>query len=185
MTSRRMGLAIAIGMSLMLPVGVVAQSDAAGEEITIPQLEGLAWHRSDDLTGAQMQETLPEDEVADWATLVESVGATFDDLEWTYQQAFDPAELPNLGGMATVQVAGVETEALRSAVVADIVTQVERAGFESPAVQTTTLNGKDVSIVVMPDGVDITDAVVYASGDTAWALVMPSDLAEQALEQLP
>ncbi len=132
-----------------------------------------------------MQEALPEAEVADWATLVDSVGGTFDDLEWTYQQAFDPAELPNLGGMATVTVAGADTDALSAAVVADIVTQVQRAGFDAPLVETATITDKDVAVVVMPDGMTVADAVVYAAGDTAWALVLPEDLTESALEQLP
>ncbi len=36
-------LAMALGLSLMLPLGVFAQSDDAGENIIIPELEGLAW----------------------------------------------------------------------------------------------------------------------------------------------
>jgi len=183
MTKRSMGLAMAIGLSLMLPLGASAQSDA--EDVTVPELDGLAWYRTDELTGTQMQETLPEDEVADWATLVESVGATFEDLEYTYQEAFDPAALPSLGGIATVQVAGADTKVLRTAVVADIVGAIVGAGLDEPTVEETTLAGKDVVRVEMPEGAGHEDAVVYASGDVAWALVIPSELAEAALEQLP
>ncbi len=39
--------------------------------------------------------------------------------------------------------------------------------------------------LAMPEGAGHEDAVVYASGDVAWALVIPPELAEAALEQLP
>jgi len=132
-----------------------------------------------------MQEMLPADEVADWTTLLDGVGATFDDLEYTYQEAFDPATLPSLGGVATVQVTGADTDALRAAVVADIVASILGAGLDEPAVEETTLGGKDVVRVEMPEGAGHEDAIVYASGDVAWALVIAPELAEAALEQLP
>lgn len=186
-TMRWSSVAVALGLSLTLVGGAVtAQSDEPkNEDVPIPELDGLAWYRSDDLSGTEMESTLPADEVADWATLVDGAGASFEDLEYTYQSAFDPAALPDLGGMATVRVAGANTETLRAVVAEDIVDQVAGAGFEAPSIEPATIGGKDVLIVAMPDEVGLEDAVIYASGDMAWALVLAPELASSALEQLP
>jgi hypothetical protein len=177
---------MSVGLSLALPMAVSAQPEAgADEDMLVPQLDGLAWYRSHELTGAQMQETLPEQEVADWATLLDDVGATFDDIEYTYQRAFDPATLPDVGGVAVVRIAGADTDTLRDAVVADISLQLERAGYAAPTTEAGELAGKQVVIVAMPEDIGLDDAVVYASGDTAWAIALEPDLVEAALDQLP
>ena len=183
--TRWSSLAGALGLSLVMATGAFAQGETDETAVVVPELEGLAWYRSDDLTGPEMEASLPQDEVADWATLLEGASATFEDLDYTYQSAFDPAALPDLGGMATVRVAGADTDALRTAVAGDIVLQVEKAGFTAPPVEPGTVGGKDVVIVRMPAEVGLEDAVIYASGDVAWAIVMAPELAAAALEQLP
>lgn len=186
-TTRWSSLALALGLSLTLVGGAVtAQSDEpTNEAVPIPELEGLAWYRSDELSGPEMESTLPAEEVADWAILVDGAGASLEDLEYTYQSAYDPAALPNLGGIATVRVVGANTETLRAVVAEDIVNQVVKAGFEAPSIEPATISGKDVVIVAMPDEIGLEDAVIYASDDVAWALVLAPELASSALEQLP
>ena len=81
-------LALALGLCLLLPLGVAAQSGVTEEAVPLPELDGLAWYRSIDLSGEDMQATLSEEEVAEWAVMVDMTGATFDQLEYTYQTAF-------------------------------------------------------------------------------------------------
>jgi hypothetical protein len=189
----RPSLALALAFCLALPIGAAAQSDTADEPtsgddqaaVLVPELEGLAWHRSIDLSGPEIEATLDDDEVAEWATLLDGAGATFDALEYTYQSAFDPTDLPALGGLATVRVAGADTDVLRAVVVNDMVGQVVRLGHDAPESRDATVGGKDVTIVVLPDDLGLHDATVYAQGDVAWVVLMPEDLTALVVEQLP
>ncbi len=182
-------LALAAALSLSLVATAAAQSSNADEGTSdpaaAPELEGLAWYRSVDVTGSEIETTRETDEVADWVKLAAGAGAALADLEYTYYQAFDPAALPNLGEMATVRVAGAETDALRGAVVQDIVDQVVGWGSDAPVPEETVIGDKNVVVVSLPDEIGLTDAIVYASGDSAWVLLLDGDRAGQALAQLP
>ncbi len=186
-------LTIALGLCLLLPLSAAAQSETdadstpspTGESASLPELEGLAWYRSIDLSGPEMQSALSEDEVAEWGVMLDGADATFDQLEYTYQAAFDPSTLPDLGGLATVRIAGADTEVLREVVVEDIVSQVIGRGNDAPEVLDATIGGKDVTIVRLPPEVGLEDAIVYASGDAAYIFLMAEDLAALGLAQLP
>ncbi len=184
---RRSSLVLAVGLCLSLPLAVLAQSEPEAEATpaTVPQLEGLAWYQSVDVTGAEIQSTRDTAEVAEWAKLVEGAGATLDELEYEYFKAFEPAALPSIGEYATVRVAGANTDALRAAVVQDIVDQMVGLGGEAPVPQETVIDGKDVVTVALPEALGLADAIVYASGDIAYVLLLDEELAAQALAQLP
>jgi hypothetical protein len=197
-TMRRASLPIALAACLILPSGALAQSEtsppddqggtpAAGSVATalLPELDGLAWYRSVDLTGEEIRSTLPEDEVAAWGTTLDHAGATFDQLEYAYHSAFDPATLPEVAALATVRIAGVDEDVLRAAVVQDIVAQVVATGSEAPEPHETTIAGKDVTVIGLPAALGSEAAIVYAHGDIGYVLLMSADLATAALEQLP
>jgi hypothetical protein len=182
-------LALAVALCLPMTAVASAQSDPAEEPtpapITLPELDSLAWYRSIDLSGPQIASEADEVEVGQWTALVEGAGASLAELEYAYQAAFDPSLLPDLGGIATVRVAGADTDGLRAAVVDDIVNQVVSLGDEPPEPQAATIGGKDVIVVELPDAAGFADAIVYASGDVAYVVLLAEDLAEQALQQLP
>ncbi len=182
-------LALAAALSLSMMSTATAQSGNADEGTSdpaaAPELEGLAWYRSVDVSGADIESARDADEVAQWVKLVDGAGAALADLEYSYYQAFDPATLPNLGEMATVRVAGAETDALRGAVVRDIVSQVVGWGGDAPVPEEAMIGGKNVVVVNLPDEFGLADAIVYASGESAWVLMLDGELAGRALEQLP
>jgi hypothetical protein len=186
-----MSLTVALGLSLLLPLSAVAQSESesaeapVGERAPLPELDGLAWHRSIDLSGPQIQSTLGEEEVAEWATLVDGAGAAFDELEYSYQAAFDPSALPDMGGLATVRLAGADPDVLREVVVDDIVAQVVALGNDAPEPRTATIGDKEVIVVTLPAEAGFEDAIVYVQGDLAYVFLMAEDLAALALQQLP
>jgi hypothetical protein len=188
-----MSLTVALGLSLLLPLSAVAQSEGAeksaetpvSERAPLPELEGLAWYRSIDLSGPQIQSTLGENEVTEWGTLVDGAGVGFADLEYTYQAAFDPSALPDMGGLATVRLAGADTDVLLEVVVADIVAQVVSLGNDAPEPLETTIGDKDVTVVSLPAEAGFEDAIVYVQGDVAYVFLMAEDLAALALQQLP
>lgn len=186
-----MSLTVALGLSLLLPLSAVAQSESesaeapVSERAPLPELDGLAWHRSIDLSGPQIQSTLGEEEVAEWATLVDGAGAAFDELEYSYQAAFDPSALPDMGGLATVRLAGADPDVLREVVVDDIVAQVVALGNDAPEPRTATIGDKEVIVVTLPAEAGFEDAIVYVQGDLAYVFLMAEDLAALALQQLP
>ena len=47
------------------------------------------------------------------------------------------------------------------------------------------MGGKDVVVLELPDEMGREDAIVYASADTAYVLLLAEELAAQTLEQLP
>jgi hypothetical protein len=186
-TTRRMSLAIAMGLVLVLPAGMSAQTESTAEESggALPTLEGLGWYRSLDLSGTEIQETLSADEVVEWAKLVDGAGATFEQLGYTFDAVVDPTQLPDLGGIATVRVDGADTATLRAAVVQDVLDQVGVLSVPAPEPVETTISGKDVVLLDLPDAMTGEDAMIYASGDTAWVILLPTDQAAAALQQLP
>jgi hypothetical protein len=197
-TMRRASLLIALGACLVLPAGAMAQAETSppdAQGVTpaqdptatelLPRFDGLAWYRSVDLTGEEIQSTLPEDQVAAWGATLDHAGATFDQLEYAYHSAFDPDTLPEVAGLATVRIVGVEEDVLRAAVVQDIVAQVVATGSPAPEPQETTMAGKDVTVVGLPAALGHKAAIVYAHGDIGYVLLMSADLATAALEQLP
>jgi hypothetical protein len=193
----RASLAITVGVSLLLPFSAAAQSEdtdaspaqdvpiAGAAPVTLPELQGLAWHRSIDLTGPEMESELSPDEVADWGVLLDNADATFDQLEYTYQAVFDPSKLPDLGGLATVRIVGADEAVLREAVVQDIIDQVVGLGADAPTTNEATIGERQVTVVSLPESVGIADATVYASGDTAYVFLLPESLIADALAQLP
>ena len=186
MTSRWSSLTITLGLCLLLPLGAVAQSETTAEDeaVVVPQIEGLGWYRSLELTGPQIESTRDEDEVAQWTAMLEGAGATFDQLEYTYQAAFDPSALPQIGGLATFRIDGVDTTVLREAVIGDIVAQFTIDGGV-PATREATIGDKDVAVISLPEAVGIDEAIVYASGEVAYVFLMEEDLAALGLAQLP
>jgi hypothetical protein len=94
---------VALGLCLLLPLVAAGQSENTvdDEAAVVPQIEGLGWYRSIDLTGPEIQDVRDAEEVAQWAAMLESAGATFDQLEYTYDAAFDPStllKLSHIGG---------------------------------------------------------------------------------------
>lgn len=185
----RLALSVAMGLCLLLPLAVVAQDETDADTssgVLVPELEGLAWHRSEDLVGPQMEAALAGADFDAWNKLVEGAGGGFDDLEYTFQSVFDPTTLPQLGSVGTVRVAGAQPDALRAAVVGDIVDQVTGLGLSEPTVEETTIGDKDVTIVALPDEFGFrSDATVYVQGDTAWVLILDDERLPVALGQLP
>ena len=123
--------------------------------------------------------------IAQWGTLVGDSGATFDDLEYSYHSAFDPSQLPELGGVAMVRIAGTDEDVLREAVVADVVAQVVRSGAEAPEPRETTNGEKDVVVLSLPPEIPFETATIYAHGDVAWVFLLSEEHVGPALEQLP
>jgi len=175
---------MAVGLSLTLSVGASAQSEATGEDVVIPKLEGLAWYRSLDLSGPEIESTREPEEVAQWSAMLENAGASFDQLEYTYDAAFDPATLPQIGGLATFRIEGVDTDVVREAVVTDIVSQFTGAEGGAPQTSDEVVGGKDVVVIDLPEGTGMENAYVYTAGDTAYVFLMVEDLAALGLAQL-
>lgn len=181
-------LLVVIALTLVVPLGATAQDDADRAEepaIVLPELEGLAWYRSTDLAGSEMQDALSEDEVAAWDVLAGGAGATLDDLSYTFDLAFDPAVLPRIGAIATVRVAGADTGELDAAVVQDIIDQAVALGAAAPEPQRTTLDGKDVTVLVLPEAMGFETATVYTNDAASYVMLLPAGLAADALQQLP
>lgn len=183
-------LALAIASSLLLVAVTAAQGDPERTSpepsaVLVPELEGLVWYRTTDLGGSEIEATRDADEVAEWTKLAEGVDASLAELEYTYQVAFDPADLPDQPAIATVRVPDAETSALHAAVVQDIVNQVVNLGEEAPKPVADTIAGKQVTVVGLPEQLGLDDAIVFATGDMAYVFLMARDLAEQALGQLP
>ena len=183
---------IAVGMlafALTVPVATAAQSDpeqaSPSPEAPLPVLDGVAWYESLALAGDEWSAELSPDELAAWDTLAETAGVSIDQVEYSYQQAFDPAQLPVIGGIASVRIAGAETDVVRDAVIADLSAQVTGLGRPEPDVSEAVMGDKEVLVVPMPEALSDHDAVVYASGDEAWVILLEPDLVEQALGQLP
>ena len=183
---------IAAGMfalALAVPVAATAQSEpeqaSPSPEAALPVLDGVAWYEAVALAGDEWSAELSADELAQWDTLAETAGVSIDQVEYSYEQAFDPAELPVIGGIASVRIAGTETAAVRDAVIADLTAQVTGLGEPEPDVSEAVMAEKDVLVVPMPEALSEHDAVVYASGDQAWVILLEPDLVEQTLNQLP
>lgn len=185
-TTRWSGLAVILATSLLLPQATSAQSATAVEDeaVVVPDIEGLGWYRALDLTGPEIKSTRDADEVVQWEAMLESAGATFDQLHYTYQAAFDPSTLPQLGGLATFRIEGVDTTTIREAVTADLVAQFTVDG-DTPTTTQATIGDKDVTVIGLPDTVGIVEAIVYAAGDVAYVFLMDEDLAALGLAQLP
>jgi len=178
---------VALGLCLLLPLVAAGQSENTvdDEAAVVPQIEGLGWYRSIDLTGPEIQDVRDAEEVAQWAAMLESAGATFDQLEYTYDAAFDPSTLPQIGGLATFRIDGVDPTVVREAVVGDIVAQFTGLEDDAPATRETTIGDKDVTVISLPEAVGVEDAIVYVSGDIAYVFLMDEDFATLGLAQLP
>jgi hypothetical protein len=186
MTSRWTLAVGALAMTMALPLGVVAQSEADDAAApTLPALEGLDWYRTQALAGEEWSTELSADALRQWDTLTEAAGVSIDQVEYTYQQAFDPARLPVVGGVATVRIAGAPGDVVRDAVIADITAEVTASGDVEPEVSETVMADKEVLVVGLPAAMSDHDAVVYVNGDSAWVLLLEPELVEQALAQLP
>lgn len=187
-STRRTILTTTIALCLLLPAAAAAQpetDEASPPPVVVPPLEGLAWYRAVDTTGSEIEQNRDQAEVDAWALLAERADAPLDALEYSVLEAFDPAALPDLGSIVTLRVAGAETGALRDAVVQDIIDQAVAVGTDPPEPADETVAGKDVVVLGLSDALASEDAIVYASGDEAWVLLLPRDRAEQVLEQLP
>jgi len=178
-----------LALALTVPAAAAAQSDAEqaspSPEAPLPVLDGVGWYESVALAGDEWSAELSPDELAAWDTLAETAGVPIEQVEYSYQQAFDPAQLPVIGGIASVRIAGAEADVLRDAVIADLTAQVTGLGEPEPDVSEAVMAGKDVLVVPLPEALSDHDAVVYASGDQAWVILLDADLVEQALDQLP
>ena len=174
-------------LALALPLGAQAQSEEPSAEpsVNVPQIEGLGWYTSIDVAGADVESTFSAEEVQQWAAMLDVAGATLDDLEYSYRQVVDPATLPQLGGLATVRIAGADEAAVLAAVLADISAQAVNLGAEPTSSEPTTVGGKDVTRVDLPPAMGPDDAYVYVRGDTAWVFVMQQALAELGLQEMP
>jgi hypothetical protein len=182
-TSIRAASMVVAGV-LLLTAAAVAQESSADDPV-VPELTGLAWHQSVDQTGTEIEATAAADEVDAWRSMLDDAAGSFSDFDYAFYDAYDPATLPRLGSLATVRVAGAETDALRAAVIADIVAQAVALDAEPPTPEPTTLAGRDVAVMSLPEQMGFETAIVYANGDTAWVLLMPLEDAAQAIEQLP
>jgi hypothetical protein len=183
---RRWSLLISMALLLTLPLATTAQDATADEDaVVLPELEGLAWYRSTDVSGAQMPDRLSEDEVTAWSVLADGAGGSLDDLSYTFDLAFDPAALPRIGAMATVRVDGADPAALQAAVVQDIVDQAVSLGAEPPDPKPTMLGDKAVTVVKLPEVMGFETATVYTIGDVAYVMLLPAALVAEALERLP
>jgi hypothetical protein len=177
-------VALSVVLALLLPLAAIAQPDASPDKET-PEIEGLGWYTSIDVAGADIESTYSAEEVEQWAVMLDAAGASFDDLEYTYQQVVDPATLPQLGGLATVRIDGAGEEAVLAAVLVDISAQAVSLGAEPTVSEPAIVGGKDVTKVDLPDELGPDDAYVYVLGDRAWVFVMQEALAELGLQGMP
>jgi len=184
---RRATALFAAILALALPLGALGQSEepSAEPDASVPQIEGLGWYTSIDVAGASVESAFSPEEVQQWTAMLDVAGATLDDLEYSYRQVIDPATLPQLGGLATVRIAGADEAAVLAAVLADISAQAVSLGAEPTSSEPTTVGGKDVTRVDLPPEMGPDDAYVYVSGDTAWVFVMQQALAELGLQGMP
>jgi hypothetical protein len=173
--------ALSMVLALLVPLTAAAQPDASANEES-PEIEGLGWYTSVDVVGADIESAYSAEEVEQWAAMLDAAGASFEDLEYTYQQVVDPATLPQLGGLATVTIDGASEEAVLAAVLVDISSQAVSLGAEPTVSAPAIVGGKDVTKVDLPDELGPDDAYVYVRGDTAWVFVMQEALAELGLQ---
>ena len=117
--------------------------------------------------------------------MLDVAGATVEDLEYTYQRIIDPETLPQLGGLATVRIAGAPEDAVLAAVLADVSAQAVALGAEATTSEPVILGGRDVVRIDLPEELSPDDAFVYVRGDTAWVFVMQESLAELGLQEMP
>lgn len=173
-------------LAVSLPLAVASQ-DAADDEPTgaSPLIEGLGWYTTIDVTGAEIGSAFTEEEAEQWVAMLDVAGATLDDLEYTYQRIIDPETLPQLGGLATVRIAGATEDEVLAAVLADVSAQAVALGAEPTTSEPVTLGGKDVVRIDLPPELGPDDAFVYVLGDTAWLFIMQESLAELGLQGMP
>lgn len=184
--SRWRNAAVAAVLAVSLPLAVAAQDEPADDTAGAPPvIEGLAWYTSIDVAGAEVETAFTEDEVAQWTAMLDVAGATVDDLEYSYRRIVDPATLPQLGGLATVRIAGATEDEVLAAVLADTSAQAVALGAEPTTSEPLTLGGKDVVRIDLPEELGPDDAFVYVRGDTAWIFIMQESLAELGLQEMP
>jgi hypothetical protein len=184
--SRWKNAAVAAVLALSLPLSVAAQDETVGDSSdAAPPIEGLGWYTTIDVAGAEVETAFNEEEVAQWTAMLDVAGATVDDLEYSYQKIVDPATLPQLGGLATVRIAGATEDEVLAAVLADISAQAVALGAEPTTSEPVTLGGKDVVRIDLPEELGPDDAYVYVRGDTAWLFIMQESLAELGLQGMP
>lgn len=178
---------VAASLVVALPLAASAQSQRPADDPAgvPPAIEGLGWYTTIDVAGPALDDAFSEDEIEQWSAMLDVAGASIDDLEYSYQKVVDPATLPQLGGLATVRIAGATEEAVLAAVLADTTAQAVALGAEPPASQAMTLGGKDVTMLDLPDALGPDDAYVYVRGDTAWVFIMQESLAELGLQGMP
>ena len=178
---------VAAALTAILPLTVAAQSDEPADDWAgaPPAIEGLGWYTTIDAAGAEIETSFSEAEVEQWVAMLEVAGASVEDLEYTYQKVVDPSTLPQLGGLATLRIAGATEEGVLAAVLADISAQAVSLGAEPPTSEPVNVGGKDVTRVDLPEALGPDDAYVYVVGDTAWVFIMQESLAELGLLELP
>ena len=178
---------VAATLIVALPLAASAQSQRPANEPTDvpPVIEGLGWYTDIDVAGPTLDDAFSDDEIEQWTAMLDVAGASIDDLEYSYQKVVDPATLPQLGGLATVRIAGATEDAVLAAVLADTAAQAVALGAEPPESQAVTLGGKDVTMLDLPDVLGPDDAYVYVQGDTAWVFIMQESLAELGLQGMP
>ncbi len=174
---------IALALSLVSPIGSAAQVE--DENDAPPALDGLGWYRYLELAGEDIPDTRGAEEVAAWEAMLENAGASFDQLEYTYDAAFDPTLLPAVGALATFRVEGADADELHAAVVQDLVDQIVGMGQDPPMLETTTISGKEVTRLALPDDFLSDTASIYTSGDVSYVLLMSQELVAEPLERLP
>jgi len=179
-------VALAAALAVSLPLAVAAQ-DASTDDSSdqAPPIEGLGWYTSIDVAGTEIESAFTQDEVEQWTATLDVAGATVEDLEYTYQRIIDPETLPQLGGLATVRIAGAPEDAVLAAVLADVSAQAVALGAEPTTSEPVTMGDKDVVRIDLPEELGPDDAFVYVRGDTAWLFIMQESLAELGLQELP
>jgi hypothetical protein len=184
--SRWRNAAVAAVFAVSLPLAVAAQ-DAADDESSgaPPLIEGLGWYTAIDVSGTEIESAFTEEEVEQWVAMLDVAGATVDDLEYTYQRIIDPETLPQLGGLATVRIAGATEDEVLAAVLADVSAQAVALGAEPTTSEPVTLGNKDVVRIDLPPELGPDDAFVYVRDDMAWVFIMQESLAELGLQEMP
>ena len=196
MGKRRLVFTSMTALLLVLPAGVaVAQDESpapdpamalAGtdfEGVFPTELGGLPW---DDITvqvGAEGREDQDEEELAETEALMESLGATIDDVT-TVSASRISEDFSEFTLVSAFQVAGVDAARLLEALVPEFAEDLEEPQQEDGQVA-----GKDVVIVydAADDGFfgEAQPFHFYASGETVWIVSTPEPALTEAFEKLP
>jgi hypothetical protein len=162
------------------PAATLADSDFAG--IFPTELGGLPW---DDLTvnvGQQNLQDQDEEERAEFEALIESLGATIDDVTSVTATRISE-DFTEFTFSFALRVAGVDADRVLERFV-----PLFAGNMGQPTQETGQVAGKDVLLLTLPPSQPEEEAQpfhFYASDDILWIVSAPEPQLTEAFEKLP